>query len=144
MAREEGFRGWLTRFSVHVKGRDLGMFEINVPGIHNVYNARAAIAVGLELDQEVEKIRQALYEFKGVERRFQLRGERRGILVGVDYGHNPPDVNAPLTAARAGLKVRLIVLFHPHRYTRPRDLTDDFATSFYQADVLFLTEIYSA
>ena len=144
MAREEGFRGWLTRFSVHVKGRDLGMFEINVPGIHNVYNALAAIAVGLELDQEVEKIRQALYEFKGVERRFQLRGERRGILVVDDYGHHPTEIKATLAAARMGWKGRLIVLFQPHRYTRTRDLMDDFATSFYQADVLFLTEIYSA
>ncbi|MGH7274340.1 MAG: UDP-N-acetylmuramate--L-alanine ligase [Nitrospiria bacterium] len=144
MAREEGFRGWLTRFSVHLKGRDLGLFEINVPGIHNVYNALAAIAVGLELDQEVEKIRQALYEFRGVERRFQLRGEKRGILVVDDYGHHPTEIKATLAAARMGWKGRLIVLFQPHRYTRTRDLMDDFATSFYQADVLFLTEIYSA
>ncbi|MCI0526516.1 MAG: UDP-N-acetylmuramate--L-alanine ligase, partial [Nitrospira sp.] len=144
MAREESSHGWQTQFSVHLRGRDLGTFEINVPGIHNVYNSLAAIAVGLELDQEVEKIRRALAEFGGVERRFQLRGERRGILVVDDYGHHPTEIKATLAAARRGWKGRLIVLFQPHRYSRTRDLMEEFATAFYQADVLFLTEIYSA
>ena len=144
MAREERSKGWQTQFSVHLRGRDLGVFEINVPGIHNVYNAMAAIAVGLELDQEVEKIRRALAEFGGVERRFQLRGEKRGILVVDDYGHHPTEIKATLTAARRGWKGRLIVLFQPHRYSRTRDLMEEFATAFYQADVLFLTDIYSA
>jgi UDP-N-acetylmuramate--alanine ligase len=144
MAREESSQGWQTQFSVHLRGRDLGMFEINVPGIHNVYNALAAIAVGLELDQEVEKIRRALAEFGGVERRFQLRGKKRGILVVDDYGHHPTEIKATLAAARRGWKGRLIVLFQPHRYSRTRDLMEEFATAFYQADILFLTEIYSA
>jgi UDP-N-acetylmuramate--alanine ligase len=144
MAREEASKGWQTQFSVHLRGRDLGLFEVHVPGIHNVYNALAAIAVGLELDLEVEKIRRALVEFGGVERRFQFRGERRGILVVDDYGHHPTEINATLAAARRGWKGRLIVLFQPHRYTRTRDLMEEFATAFYQADVLFLTEVYSA
>ncbi len=144
MAREESSDGWQTQFSVHLRGRDLGMFEINVPGIHNVYNSLAAIAVGLELDLEVEKIRRALAEFGGVERRFQLRGEKRGILVVDDYGHHPTEIKATLAAARRGWKGRLVVLFQPHRYSRTRDLMEEFATAFYQADVLFLTEIYSA
>ncbi len=144
MAREESSDGWQTQFSVHLRGRDLGMFEINVPGIHNVYNSLAAIAVGLELDLEVEKVRRALAEFGGVERRFQLRGEKRGILVVDDYGHHPTEIKATLAAARRGWKGRLVVLFQPHRYSRTRDLMEEFATAFYQADVLFLTEIYSA
>ena len=144
MARAEESKGWRTQFSVHVRGRDLGLFEIHVPGMHNVYNALAAIAVGLELDQEVEKIRRALVEFEGVERRFQLRGEKRGIIVVDDYGHHPTEIKATLAAAKGGWKGRLIVLFQPHRYTRTRDLMEEFATAFYQADVLFLTEIYSA
>jgi UDP-N-acetylmuramate--alanine ligase len=144
MAREEASKGWQTQFSVHLRGRDLGMFEIHVPGIHNVYNSLAAIAVGLELDLEVGNIRRALVEFGGVERRFQLRGERRGVLVVDDYGHHPTEIKATLAAARRGWKGRLIALFQPHRYTRTRDLLEEFATAFYQADVLFLTEIYSA
>lgn len=144
MAREEGASGWSTRFSVHLRGRDLGLFEIRVPGIHNVYNAMAAIAVGLELDLGIEKIRQALSEFDGVERRFQLRGEKKGIVVVDDYGHHPTEIKATLAAARRGWRGRLVVLFQPHRYTRTRDLMDEFATAFYEADVLFLTEIYSA
>jgi UDP-N-acetylmuramate--alanine ligase len=79
-----------------------------------------------------------------VERRFQLRGEKRGILVVDDYGHHPTEIKATLAAARKGWKGRLIVLFQPHRYSRTRDLIEEFATAFYQADVLFLTEIYSA
>lgn len=144
MAREESSHGWQTQFSVHLRGRDLGVFEINVPGIHNVYNALAAIAVGLELDQEVEKIRRALAEFGGVERRFQLRGKKQGVLLVDDYGHHPTEIKATLSAARRGWKGRLIVLFQPHRYSRTRDLMEEFATAFYQADVLFLAEIYSA
>jgi UDP-N-acetylmuramate--alanine ligase len=144
MARMGESKGWKTQFSVCVKGRDLGLFEIHVPGMHNVYNALAAIAVGLELDQDVEKVRQALSEFGGVERRFQLRGEKRGIIVVDDYGHHPTEIKATLTAAKGGWKGRLIVLFQPHRYTRTRDLMEEFATAFYQADVLFLTDVYSA
>ncbi len=144
MGREESSRDWVTRFSVQFKGRDLGIFEIGIPGLHNIYNALAAIAVGLELEVQPDTIRRALSEFGGVERRFQVLGRRAGITVVDDYGHHPTEIKATLSAARKGWKGRLVVLFQPHRYSRTRDLMEDFATAFYQADVLLVTDIYPA
>jgi len=124
--------------------RSLGGFELTVPGLHNVSNALAAIAVGLELELPVETIRQALREFSGVERRFQLIGEAGGVMVVDDYGHHPAEIKATLAAAKNGWSRRRIVLFQPHRYSRTRDLMEEFATAFYDADLLALTEIYPA
>jgi UDP-N-acetylmuramate--alanine ligase len=133
-----------TDFRVFHRERNLGPFRLSVPGRHNVSNALAAIAIGLELDVPIDLVRRGLAMFTGVERRFQVRGERNGIMVVDDYGHHPTEIRATLSAAKQGWADRVIVLFQPHRYTRTRDLIDEFAKAFDQADVLFMTEIYAA
>jgi UDP-N-acetylmuramate--alanine ligase len=131
-------------FSLHHRGSDLGEFRIGVPGAHNVLNATAAVAVGLELGVELRAIRTALSAFSGVDRRFQVRGRERGITVVDDYGHHPTEIRATLAAAKLGKYRRILVIFQPHRYTRTRDLMDEFASSFHQADALFILDIYAA
>jgi UDP-N-acetylmuramate--alanine ligase len=134
-----------SEFRAFFRGRNLGPFRLAVPGIHNVSNALAAIAIGIELDVPVDLIRKALAAFTGVERRFHLRGEVNGIMVVDDYGHHPTEIKATLAAAKQGWPDRrVVVLFQPHRYTRTRDLLEDFARAFQDADCLFLTEIYAA
>jgi UDP-N-acetylmuramate--alanine ligase len=135
---------WETEFRASFQGKNLGPFRLPAPGIHNVLNALAAIAVGMELDVPVDLIRKGLATFAGVERRFHLRGEKNGIMVVDDYGHHPTEVRATLAAAKQGWNRRLVVLFQPHRYTRTRDLIGEFAHAFDQADALFMTEIYAA
>src|SRR4029078_396226 len=116
-----------------------------VPGIHNVSNALAAIAIGVELDVPVDLIRKALAAFTGVERRFHLRGETNDIMVVDDYGHHPTEIKATLAAAKQGWPDRRLLGVVPtHRYTRTRDLLEEFSLAFRQADHLFLTEIYAA
>ncbi len=137
-------REWRSSFEVAGFGKPLGMFSLKVPGIHNIQNALASIAVGLELEIEVSLIRKALQEFSGVDRRFHLLGERKGIMVVNDYGHHPTEIRATLAAAKQGRNRRVVVLFQPHRFTRTRDLFEDFGQAFDQADLLFLTEIYGA
>lgn len=136
---------WGSEFRAFFRSRNLGPFRLSVPGIHNVSNALAAIAIGVELDVPVDLIRKALAAFTGVERRFHLRGEANGIMVVDDYGHHPTEIRATLAAAKQGWSDRrLVVLFQPHRYTRTRDLLDDFALAFRDADQLYVTEIYAA
>ncbi|TKB90177.1 MAG: UDP-N-acetylmuramate--L-alanine ligase [Nitrospira sp.] len=136
---------WSAEFRAQFRGRNLGPFRLAVPGRHNVANALVAIAVGLELDVPVDLIRKALAAYAGVERRFHLRGEANGIMVVDDYGHHPTEIKATLAAAKQGWgDRRLVVLFQPHRYTRTRDLLEDFAKAFDQSDVLFLADIYAA
>jgi len=137
-------KGWESEFRASFRGQNLGPFRLAVPGLHNVSNALAAIAVGMELDVPTDLIRKGLVSFNGVERRFQLRGEKGGVMLVDDYGHHPTEVRATLAAAKQGLGRRLVVLFQPHRYTRTRDLLSEFAHAFDQADELFLTEIYAA
>ena len=132
-----------STFSVRAFGEDMGEVSLAVPGIHNIQNALAAIAVGLDLDIKFENIATALAEFRGAERRFQIKGESNGVLVVDDYGHHPTEIKATLAAARTAGR-RVITLFQPHRYTRTRDFKDDFARSFYGADVLLITDIYAA
>jgi UDP-N-acetylmuramate--alanine ligase len=115
-----------------------------VPGIHNVSNALAAIAIGVELEVPVDLIRRGLAAFTGVERRFHLRGETEGIMVVDDYGHHPTEVKATLAAAKQGWNRRVVVLFQPHRYTRTRDCMGEFAHAFDDADAVFMTEVYPA
>jgi UDP-N-acetylmuramate--alanine ligase len=124
-------------------GRLLGRIELSVPGLHNLQNALATVAVGLELDLPFERIAPGLAEFRGAERRFEIRGEPNGILVVDDYGHHPTEIAAVLAAARQ-LNRRVIVAFQPHRYTRTAALLDDFGPALAQADHIVLTEIYSA
>ena len=129
---------------IYFRGKNLGPFRLAVPGVHNVSNALAAIAIGIELEIPVDLIRKGLAAFTGVERRFHLRGESGGIMVVDDYGHHPTEVKATLAAAKKGWDRRLVVLFQPHRYTRTRDCIDDFAHAFDQADHVFVTEVYAA
>jgi UDP-N-acetylmuramate--alanine ligase len=115
-----------------------------VPGRHNVLNALAAVAVGLDLDVPFSSIQQALAGFSGVQRRFQIRGEAQGVLVVDDYGHHPAEIRATLAAAKAGFDRRVITVFQPHRYTRTLHLRQEFLTAFYQSDVLLVMDIYAA
>ena len=122
----------------------LGELKLQVPGRHSVLNALAAVAVGLELDVPFAKIASALGEFRGAERRFEQRGVVNGITVVDDYGHHPTEIAAVLAAARAGKPQRIVVAFQPHRYTRTRDLMNEFGVALAAADEVVLTGIYAA
>ncbi|MBX3333757.1 MAG: UDP-N-acetylmuramate--L-alanine ligase [Nitrospira sp.] len=135
---------WGAEFRASFRGKNLGPFRLAIPGIHNVSNALAAIAIGVELEVPVDLIRKGLAAFTGVERRFHLRGEIGGIMVVDDYGHHPTEVKATLAAAKQGWNRRLVVLFQPHRYTRTRDCMGDFVHAFDDADAVFMTEVYPA
>jgi UDP-N-acetylmuramate--alanine ligase len=140
------FNGWFgSSFSVW-RGTDvIGDVTLRVPGLHNVYNSLAAIAVGLELEVAFAQVAEALGEFTGAERRFQNKGEEAGVMVVDDYGHHPTEIKATLAAAKIGSSGRrMVVLFQPHRYSRTKDLMDEFARSFNNADMLFVTDIYAA
>jgi UDP-N-acetylmuramate--alanine ligase len=132
------------RFEVNAKGLLLGPFSLNVPGKHNVLNATAAVAIGVQLGVSPEKIAAGLASFSGVDRRFQIRGVANGVTVVDDYGHHPTEIKATLQAARECGYGRVLVLFQPHRYTRTRDLMTDFATSFGDADAVQVLDIYAA
>jgi UDP-N-acetylmuramate--alanine ligase len=133
-----------SSFAVKYRDNDLGEFRLHVPGVHNVLNATAAIAVGVGLEVPVSRIREALENFRGVDRRFQLRGKAGGVDVIDDYGHHPTEIRATLAAARQCGYRKIHVIFQPHRYTRTRDLRDEFATAFSDADSLFVLDIYPA
>jgi UDP-N-acetylmuramate--alanine ligase len=134
----------ISRFRVTFQQKPLGEFRLHVPGAHNVLNATAAIAVGIGLDIEVDEVRAALEAFRGVDRRFQLRGKAGGVSVIDDYGHHPTEVRATLAAARQCGFRRVHVVFQPHRYTRTKLLMDEFANAFHDADTLFILDIYAA
>jgi UDP-N-acetylmuramate--alanine ligase len=134
----------ISRFHVTFKQKALGEFRLHVPGIHNVLNATAAIAVGIGLDIDVDQIRLALESFRGVDRRFQLRGRAAGVSVIDDYGHHPTEVRATLAAARQCGFRKVHVVFQPHRYSRTQLLMDEFAQAFHDADTLFILDIYAA
>lgn len=136
--------GSFNCFQVHYKGKSLGEFELFVPGMHNVLNATAAIAVGIGLDINPEQVREGLSHFRGVDRRFQLKGEAGGIKVFDDYGHHPTEIRATIAAAQQCGHKKIHVIFQPHRYTRTRDLIEDFAACFKGADSLHVLDIYAA
>ncbi len=140
----DGHERPMSRFRVDYRGQSLGDFHLYVPGRHNILNATAAIAVGVGLEVNLEAIRNALAEFRGVDRRFQLRGHVGEISVIDDYGHHPTEIRATLAAARQCGYKRIHVVFQPHRYTRTQDLADQFATAFGDADSLFVLDIYAA
>lgn len=139
-----GAEGCHARFEVNAKGLVLGPFELHVPGRHNVLNATAAVAIGVQLGLGPEKIAAGLAGFRGVDRRFQVRGVERGVTVVDDYGHHPTEIRATLQAARECGYGRVLVLFQPHRYTRTRDLMEDFAGAFGDADAVQVLDIYAA
>ena len=140
----QGERVPLSRFRVAYQEKDLGEFTLHVPGAHNILNATAAIAVGTALDIPPDQIRAALDTFRGVDRRFQLRGQAAGVTVIDDYGHHPTEIRATLAAARQVGYRHVHVIFQPHRYTRTRDLMDEFTTAFADADSVFVLDIYPA
>ena len=133
-----------SRFEVVAGGLVLGPFILNVPGRHNVLNATAAVAIGTQLDVSCEDIAHALRGFRGVDRRFQLRGCVHGVTVVDDYGHHPTEIRATLGAARESAYRRVHVIFQPHRYTRTRDLMAEFATAFDEADTVQVLDVYAA
>jgi UDP-N-acetylmuramate--alanine ligase len=146
-ARGVQFRGLETSFNAYRRGEPLGGFTVRMPGAHNVLNCLATIAVADELEVPLDVTKQALTTFGGVARRFSVVGTVGGIVLVDDYGHHPAEVRATLDAARRaypGEEHRVVVAFQPHRYTRTRDLFDDFTRAFNQADVLLVTDIYPA
>src|SRR2546427_983714 len=142
--RKQEEKSCVSHFHVTYRQETLGAFELKVPGVHNILNATAAIAVGVGLDIPVEQIHSALASFAGVDRRFQLRGSAAGVSVIDDYGHHPTEIRATLAAARECGYRKVHVVFQPHRYTRTQSLMDEFATAFENADSLFVLDIYPA
>ena len=144
-AEQVQFVNGRNRFEVYQAGQLLGSAELLQPGLHNVYNALASIAVGLELEIEFGIIIKALGSFAGVQRRLEMKGEVGGITVIDDYGHHPTEIRATLGAIKqAWPEKRLVVLFQPHRYSRTKGLFNEFQTCFHQADYLVMTDIYAA
>ena len=132
-------------FRLRTRTADLGKFLVNSPGVHNVLNATAAVAVALELGIAPDVAREGLAKFTGVGRRFEIKGEVNGVRVIDDYGHHPTEILATLAAARTCCGTgRVHVLFQPHRYTRTMHLMDDFAKAFHSADRVVLLDIYAA
>jgi len=143
---EHAPEGMHNSFGVQFKGRDLGRFDLFVPGAHNVLNATAAIAVGMGLEIPVELVRKGIAQFRGVDRRFQVKGSACGVRVVDDYGHHPTEILATLAAARQwmGEEGRIHVIFQPHRYTRTYLLMNEFVSAFTDADRLLVLDIYAA
>jgi UDP-N-acetylmuramate--alanine ligase len=131
-------------FRLFAGGDDLGMIKLALPGRHNVSNALAVCALALELDIEIDAVRLALQNFEGVGRRFERRGEEGGVLVIDEYAHHPTEIKAALKTARRSFDRRVIAVFQPHRFTRTRDLHESFDRCFLDADLVFMTDIYSA
>jgi UDP-N-acetylmuramate--alanine ligase len=144
-ARNIVSQGPKSLFDVYRYGEKMGAIILNLPGMHNVLNCLASIVVGTELDIPFETIKKALEQLQGVERRIEIKGNAKGILVIDDYGHHPTEVKATLKAVReCWPDKRLVVVFQPHRYTRTRALFNEFSRAFYQTDELILVPIYAA
>jgi UDP-N-acetylmuramate--alanine ligase len=136
--------GPVTRFELIRRGEPLGPFEVRLTGKHNALNTLAVLAVADELGVPLDVSRAALASFEGVQRRFTVLGEVNGVTFVDDYGHHPAEIEATLEAARGAFGRRVVVAFQPHRYTRTRDLFDQFTRAFNRADVLLVTEVYAA
>jgi UDP-N-acetylmuramate--alanine ligase len=145
VAEELSFQETESRFRVRLGGQSMGIVHLPLPGVHNVYNSLAAIAVAFDLGLAFETVQNALENMKLPERRFQIKGTiGEDVLVVDDYAHHPVEIRATLAAAKEGWGRRTVVVFQPHRYSRVRALMADFATAFYQADYLVITDIYAA
>ncbi len=143
-ARDPKFQNFSSSAIIFHLGKELGKMELNVPGIHSIYNAMAAVAVGLDLELPFSIIQEGLLKYTGIGRRFELKKEIHDILIIEDYAHHPTEITATLEAAKQGWGRRIIAVFQPHRYSRLSLLMKEFATSFNQADILVSTEIYPA
>lgn len=132
------------RFTVKSGVEELGEFRIPLIGMHNILNTLGAIAVARELRIDPDTIRETLLNFSGIQRRFEFKGETGGVKVYDDYGHHPTEIQATIKAIRESFEGRLIVVFQPHRYTRTKDLLDEFARSFRGVSLVYLMDIYPA
>ncbi len=143
-AREHTFDKFTSKSLLYYKNAKIGTLKLNVPGKHSIQNAMAAIAVGLDLDMSISTILGSLETYTGIGRRFELKQTVNGIMIFEDYAHHPTEIIATLEAAKRGWSRRTVVVFQPHRYSRLSSLMKKFATSFNQADVLIITEVYPA
>jgi UDP-N-acetylmuramate--alanine ligase len=143
--RDVEFGQQKSRFDIYHRGKEMGRINLNLPGIHNVYNATASIAVGVELNIDFDQIKKALETVEGVQRRLEIKGESNGVTVIDDYGHHPTEIKVTLeTIEENWQNRRKVVVFQPHRYSRTRALFDEFSRAFYQSDVLVVLPIYAA
>ncbi len=143
-ARNMRFQNFSSTSTLLYHGKEIGKLKLNVPGVHNICNAMAAVAVGIDLDIPIRTILTALESYEGIGRRFELKKTVNNIMVIEDYAHHPTEINATLDAAKNGWHSRIVVVFQPHRYSRLSWLMKNFVTSFNKADVLIVTEIYEA
>ena len=143
-ARNMQFQNFSSTSTLLYQGKEIGKLKLNVPGVHNICNAMAAVAVGIDLDIPIRTILIALESYEGIGRRFELKKTVNNIMVIEDYAHHPTEINATLDAAKNGWHRKIVVVFQPHRYSRLSWLMKNFATSFDKADVLIVTEIYEA
>ena len=151
-ARDLRLDGFMTSFDVYLQGESLGRFSVPLLGEHNVCNTLATVAVAVELGLDMKGVKEALRNFSGVQRRFEIKGRVKGINIIDDYGHHPAEIKATLRAAKMAIKSqsgnekngRLVVLFQPHRYTRTMDLMDEFHQAFTDADKVVIMDIYPA
>ncbi len=143
-AKDVVFDGFGSTYTFESNGGEAQQIRLAVPGLHNVSNSLAACAVGLELGVDIGTIREALADFKGVRRRFEIKGEVEQIVVVDDYAHHPTEIEVTLEAARRAWPGRIVAVFQPHLYSRTQRLASAFGKSFYNADLLFVTDIYGA
>lgn len=143
-ARNMQFQNFSSTSTLLYQGKEIGKLKLNVPGVHNICNAMAAVAVGIDLDIPIRTILIALESYEGIGRRFELKKTVNNIMIIEDYAHHPTEINATLDAAKNGWHRKIVVVFQPHRYSRLSWLMKNFATSFDKADVLIVTEIYEA
>jgi UDP-N-acetylmuramate--alanine ligase len=143
-SRDPEYDKFTSTSAIYHKNKKIGTLKLRVPGIHSIYNAMAAVAVGMDLNIPTRTIFQALEEYSGIGRRFELKKTINSIMIIEDYAHHPTEISATLEAAKRGWSRRIIAVFQPHRYSRLSLLMKDFATSFNQADVLILTDVYAA
>ncbi len=143
-SREQSFDQFTSKSTIYYRNERLGILKLSVPGKHSIYNAMAAVAVGVDLEIPIPTILKALEEYTGIGRRFELKQTVNDIMILEDYAHHPTEIIATLEAAKRGWSRRIVAVFQPHRYTRLASLMRRFATSFNQADVLIITEVYPA
>ena len=137
-------KDFVSEYDVSYKGYRLGRVKMNVTGRHNIQNSLQAISIGLELDIPFKHIREGLMQYSGVYRRFELKGEARGITVYDDYAHHPTEISATLEGFKDSTKRRIVTLFQPHLYSRTRDFHVQFGNAFSSCDCLILAPIYPA
>jgi len=143
--RDVSFGNLKSGFNIYHHGEKLGHITLNLPGIHNVYNATASIAVGVELNIAFDQIKSALETVEGVQRRLEIKGETNDVIVIDDYGHHPTEIKITLkTVEENWPDRRKVVVFQPHRYSRTQALFDEFSRAFYQSDILLVMPIYAA